>query len=245
MNSLYLNHQAHIWVGDQTTLHNKVDQFLIESLCPKKGCFSCSTCSGIRMRQHHSIFWMEPESQKYTLDQFKPLVQMTSFTLEPDEKKFIIIAQADVLGSSCGNSLLKTIEEPPHGFYFILLTHRLDDILITIRSRCIITQYSTTTVSERYQTLIDQFIHLDKRDAITFGEILESSTPLDHETRDLLDELYVHWKKKYLQSLSKQKSKSLQLHQTMLTIITDAMKMPPMNGSSKLFWKDFYIRSSL
>ena len=87
MNSLYLNHQAHIWVGDQTTLHNKVDQFLIESLCPKKGCFSCSTCSGIRMRQHHSIVWMEPESQKYTLDQFKPLVQMTSFTLEPDEKK--------------------------------------------------------------------------------------------------------------------------------------------------------------
>lgn len=243
MISTYLHHQAHIWVGDHTTLQHKIDQFLIESLCEKKGCFSCSTCSGIRMRQHHSIVWMEPESQKYTLDQFKSIFQMSSLSLEPDEKKFIIITQAETLGSSCGNSLLKTIEEPPHGFYFIFLTHRLDDILITIRSRCIITQFSTSSVSEKYQPLIDQFIHFDKRDALTFSEILESSTPHENETRDLLDELYVHWKKKYLQSLSKQKSKSLQLHQTMLTIITHAMKTPPMNGSSKLFWKNLYIRS--
>ncbi len=49
--------------------------------------------------------------------------------------KIAIIENVDRLQDSARNALLKTLEEPPEGVYFVLTTQRLGAVIATIRSR--------------------------------------------------------------------------------------------------------------
>lgn len=51
-------------------------------------------------------------------------------------RRVIIIDPADDMEKSAANALLKSLEEPPAGTFFLLVTHRLARLLPTIRSRC-------------------------------------------------------------------------------------------------------------
>lgn len=50
--------------------------------------------------------------------------------------RVIIIDPADDLEKGASNALLKSLEEPPQGTFFLLVTHRPGRLLPTIRSRC-------------------------------------------------------------------------------------------------------------
>ena len=52
------------------------------------------------------------------------------------ERRVEIIDPADDLEKNAVNALLKSLEEPPVGTFFLLVTHRLGRLLPTIRSRC-------------------------------------------------------------------------------------------------------------
>jgi len=56
-------------------------------------------------------------------------------SLEADFKTMIIYLPEKMNGDAA-NKLLKLIEEPPAGTLFILITHNLERVLLTIRSRC-------------------------------------------------------------------------------------------------------------
>lgn len=51
-------------------------------------------------------------------------------------RRVIIIDPADDMEKSAANALLKSLEEPPAGTFFLLVTHRPARLLPTIRSRC-------------------------------------------------------------------------------------------------------------
>lgn len=51
-------------------------------------------------------------------------------------RRAIIIDPADDLEKAGANALLKSLEEPPAGTFFLLVTHRPSRLLPTIRSRC-------------------------------------------------------------------------------------------------------------
>lgn len=51
-------------------------------------------------------------------------------------RRAIIIDPADDMEKSAANALLKSLEEPPIGTFFLLVTHRPARLLPTIRSRC-------------------------------------------------------------------------------------------------------------
>ncbi|MCB2045856.1 MAG: DNA polymerase III subunit delta' [Novosphingobium sp.] len=51
-------------------------------------------------------------------------------------RRAIIIDPADDLEKPAANALLKSLEEPPVGTYFLLVAHRPGRLLATIRSRC-------------------------------------------------------------------------------------------------------------
>jgi DNA polymerase III subunit delta' len=71
-----------------------------------------------------------------TIDQVRKL--QASLTTRPGlaEKRAIIIDAADDLERGGSNALLKSLEEPPVGTYFLLVSHASDRLLPTIRSRC-------------------------------------------------------------------------------------------------------------
>jgi DNA polymerase-3 subunit delta' len=51
-------------------------------------------------------------------------------------RRAVIIDPADDLEKAAVNALLKSLEEPPAGTYFLLVTHRPGRLLATVRSRC-------------------------------------------------------------------------------------------------------------
>lgn len=51
-------------------------------------------------------------------------------------RRAIIIDPADDMEKAAANALLKSLEEPPAGTFFLLVTHRPSRLLPTIRSRC-------------------------------------------------------------------------------------------------------------
>ncbi len=51
-------------------------------------------------------------------------------------RRAIIVNPADDMETSASNALLKSLEEPPQGTFFMLVTHRPSRLLPTIRSRC-------------------------------------------------------------------------------------------------------------
>lgn len=71
-----------------------------------------------------------------SIDQVRRL--QASLTTRPGlaEKRAVIIDAADDLERSGANALLKSLEEPPAGTYFLLVSHASDRLLPTIRSRC-------------------------------------------------------------------------------------------------------------
>ena len=51
-------------------------------------------------------------------------------------RRVVILDPADGLEKNAANALLKSLEEPPVGTFFLLVTHRPGRLLPTIRSRC-------------------------------------------------------------------------------------------------------------
>lgn len=54
----------------------------------------------------------------------------------PGCHRWILVEDAHRLNGASANMLLKTLEEPPPGAHFLLVTHRPEAMLPTIRSRC-------------------------------------------------------------------------------------------------------------
>jgi DNA polymerase-3 subunit delta' len=52
------------------------------------------------------------------------------------ERRVVIVDPADDHEPSASNALLKSLEEPPQGTFFVLVAHRIGRLLPTIRSRC-------------------------------------------------------------------------------------------------------------
>ncbi len=52
------------------------------------------------------------------------------------DRRVVIVDPADDLETSASNALLKSLEEPPQGTFFLLVSHRIGRLLPTIRSRC-------------------------------------------------------------------------------------------------------------
>lgn len=76
-----------------------------------------------------------------TVDQIRSLQK--SLTTRPglSNRRAIIIDAADDLERGGANALLKSLEEPPVGTYFFLISHASDRLLPTIRSRCQILRF--------------------------------------------------------------------------------------------------------
>lgn len=70
------------------------------------------------------------------IDQIRQMQQRLNTRPTLGSRRVIIIDPADDMEKSASNALLKSLEEPPAGTYFLLVTHRPGRLLATIRSRC-------------------------------------------------------------------------------------------------------------
>ena len=71
-------------------------------------------------------------------------------------RRVIIVDPADDMETSASNALLKSLEEPPQGTFFLLVTHRPSRLLPTIRSRCRVLRFPVLNARQIEQMLCEQ-----------------------------------------------------------------------------------------
>lgn len=71
-----------------------------------------------------------------TVDQVREMQRRLTTRPTLGSRRAIIIDPADDLEKGASNALLKSLEEPPSGSFFLLVSHRPGRLLPTIRSRC-------------------------------------------------------------------------------------------------------------
>ena len=115
-------------------------------LCKDKkeeGC-TCQSCRDFR--EGHPDFLCIGQHTKIKVSDVDLLLEFVSVSPLISDRKVAVIDNADEITWGASNRLLKTLEEPPDGFSFFLVTANPSTILPTILSRCV--QYGFEALSQ-------------------------------------------------------------------------------------------------
>jgi len=101
-------------------------------------CGTCKSCVQLAARAHPDAAMLTPEEGKREIrvDQVREFSRTLYLTPQYGTGRVGLIDAAERLNVHAGNSLLKTLEEPPAGSHLVLLSERTGGVLPTVRSRC-------------------------------------------------------------------------------------------------------------
>ncbi len=102
-------------------------------------CGSCRSCTLLLAGTHPDLIVIGPDPERATavisVQQAQELLGTLKLQRHSARHRFVILDPADLLNDESANTLLKTLEEPPAGTHFFLITARVASLLPTIRSR--------------------------------------------------------------------------------------------------------------
>lgn len=82
------------------------------------------------------------------IEQIRQLQQRLTTRPSLGSRRAVIIDPADDMETPTANALLKSLEEPPAGTFFLLIAHRIGRLLPTIRSRCRVLSFPRVSDSD-------------------------------------------------------------------------------------------------
>ncbi len=87
----------------------------------------------------HGAMVLEPESKirRIKIDPVREVIRHVQFSTAVGGLKIIILSEADRMTVEATNAFLKTLEEPPPDTLILLLTRAPEQLLDTVRSRCL------------------------------------------------------------------------------------------------------------
>lgn len=122
-------------------------------------CGKCASCHWFEQGTHPDFRQVMPEAEEGTtadtseekgessrkktiskvikVEQLRALETFCALSAHRGGLRIVLIAPAETMHGSAANALLKTLEEPTPGLFFILLTHKPQQLLPTILSRCL------------------------------------------------------------------------------------------------------------
>lgn len=107
---------------------------------------------------HPDIHEIRRDGASILKGQAEEVIRIASITPTESARKVIIMHEVHLMQPSAAASLLKTVEEPPPGVYFIMLSEQIDDTLITIASRCLTVHFAALSSEVLEQILSDDGI---------------------------------------------------------------------------------------
>ena len=125
-------------------------------------CGICKSCHSLEVHTHADFMALIPEaialerswplsetiqkelndkkrkpSKDIRVESAREMVQFSQRTAAGSRGKVVLVFPAERMNTITANALLKTLEEPPAGFRFVLATGAGGDLLPTIKSRCL------------------------------------------------------------------------------------------------------------
>lgn len=153
---------------------------------PSVGCGTCDTCRRILGNLHPDVEWVTPDEPggSIKVDVARELanrLQRDTFETGSDHH-VVVLDPADALTEQAYNALLKSIEEPRPGVRFLMITSTPDNLLPTIRSRCLPVRLGPLPI-EALDRVLDAVLEQRRAEAEAAGQ--EPSPPPDPERRAL------------------------------------------------------------
>ena len=114
-------------------------QALAQALtCPQSplACGQCPHCERVENAQSENLLIIEPQNlgAPIKVEQARQCLDFVKLQ-RWSNARVALIDEAHLLNKQAGNTLLKTLEEPPDGTYFILISSHPHKVLPTLRSR--------------------------------------------------------------------------------------------------------------
>lgn len=143
-------------------------------------CGTCPSCHWFEQDSHPDFRILQSEaeteeadagkkqSRQISVDQIRNLADFLGMTAHQGGRRVVIIHPAEAMNTNAANALLKNLEEPPPGLLFILVTHKPQQLLPTLLSRCLSFTLAAPDVATATRWLAEQGVKKP-------GDVLASS----------------------------------------------------------------------
>jgi len=127
-------------------------------------CESCSSCLKTQKEEHPDLHIIQNGQSQIKIEDIRGILKQASLRPYEGVSKVFIIDNAHKLNSEAANSLLKVLEEPPKDVLIILVTHKPQNIIKTVLSRCKVIKFFPL-IREQLETVLIKNYALDKTSA--------------------------------------------------------------------------------
>ncbi len=107
-------------------------------------------------------------SREIKIEAVRAVGSLVSVSAHRAGKRVVFLSPAEALNAPAANALLKMLEEPPANTVFLLTSDRIDDVLPTIRSRCLMIRVAPPVPDVAAKWLTDQGVP-DAADALAIA----------------------------------------------------------------------------
>lgn len=104
--------------------------------CPDGGCGSCRECRTARDGTHADVSLVATEGLSIGVEQARELAATAALRPSVGAWRVLVVEDADRLTERAADALLKALEEPAARTVWVLCAPSLEDVIVTIRSRC-------------------------------------------------------------------------------------------------------------
>lgn len=111
-------------------------------------CGVCRNCKRIASKIHPDVIDIEDSAATIKIEVIRDLQSRLVYAPFESSRRFVIIHDVHKMQDAAANCFLKTLEEPPAGTTFILLTDQIQRLISTIISRCQIVRFAPFSMQE-------------------------------------------------------------------------------------------------
>jgi len=127
-------------------------------------CGCCSGCLKTQKEKHPDLHIIARGRSQIKIEDIRDILKQANFRPYEGKVKVFIIDNAHKLNIEAANSLLKVLEEPPADVLIILITHKPQNIIKTVLSRCKVIKFTPMVRAQLENVLIKNYA-LDKTSA--------------------------------------------------------------------------------
>ncbi len=109
-----------------------------------------------KVKNFENIIYVGEEGKSIGVEDIHSLRRQLQLKTTSDSLRVVLINNAHELTIEAQNALLKTLEEPPRLTSIILLTHKLESLTMTVRSRCGLVRFSRLDDATAKQYLVSE-----------------------------------------------------------------------------------------
>ncbi len=147
-----LSHALLLMGKDGGGQHVLANQIAIDILCDQKhlnkACGECHSCRLNESSTHPDFHLLDGREGTIKVDQIRQIITKVATSPHVSHAKVVVLAQAASMNLNAANAVLKVLEEPPKGTFFILTADASSQLIATVRSRCLLVNLPQPSVQQ-------------------------------------------------------------------------------------------------